>query len=123
MTVSLRQSKSLRADTSSSMLDDICSLLLCSRFEHSCLGMQAVAAPADCLGPASDHCVQGLGAGHMRALARLPQMKVLNLYDTIWQKDAIALGPEWLTARLPRLQVFNAPANVLVRLFHLPACF
>lgn len=84
--------------------------------------MEAFAAPAHCLGLASDHCVQGFGAGHMRALAKLPQLKMLNLYDMVWQRDAIALGPEWLVSRLSRLTVFNAPATVLVRLFHLPAC-
>lgn len=58
----------------------------------------------------------------MRAVAKLPQLKVLNLYDTIWRQDAIALGAEYLPVCLPHLLVFNAPESVLVRLLHLPAC-
>ena len=117
-------SVSLLADTCSSMLDVICSLLLCLQpLWHRCLGTQAVAMVVCCSASASDPCDQVFGISCMKSLAKLQQLKVLNVYNTVWRKDAIALGAEWLVARLLWLKVFNAPESVLVRLPHLPACW
>ena len=59
-------------------------------------------------------CGQAIGAGHLRAVAALPRLTVLNLYHLRWAEDAVNLGLGWLAARLPCLRVLNAPRNVLV---------
>jgi hypothetical protein len=58
---------------------------------------------------------QGLGAMHLRALASLPQLIVLNLDTVNWAEECLELGLGWLVARLRRLRVLNAPNDVLVR--------
>jgi hypothetical protein len=61
-------------------------------------------------------CAQGIQASHLRALAALPQLTLLNLIRVHLAEDAVVLGGlGWLAARLPRLRVLNAPADVLVR--------
>jgi hypothetical protein len=52
---------------------------------------------------------------HLEALAALPQLTVLNLFDVRWEDDATGFGLAWLAVRLPRLRVLNAPDTVLVR--------
>ena len=67
---------------------------------------------------------QDIGASHLRALAALPQLTLLNLIRVHLLEDAIELGGlGWLAARLPRLRVMDAPADVLVRPWCLPACY
>lgn len=69
-------------------------------------------------------CDQGIGASHLRALAAMPQLRMLNLSNLKWTEDAVNLGPGWLVARLPSLRVFEAVSRLLVRLQCLPAhCF
>ena len=64
---------------------------------------------------------QGIGVSHLRALAALPNLSMLNLARLPWAEDAIKLGPGYLVARLPHLRVLNASQDVLVRPCCLPA--
>ena len=58
---------------------------------------------------------QGIGVNHLRALAALPSLSMLNTYCMPWAADAVKLGLGWLVVRLPCLRVFGAPHEVLVR--------
>ena len=59
---------------------------------------------------------QELGVEHLRALAALPRLTVLNLQNVFWAEDAeVAPALARLVAHLPRLRVMNAPDDVLVR--------
>lgn len=56
---------------------------------------------------------------HLRALANLSGLIVLNLGAREWEDARVKPGLDFLVARLPRLRVFNAPAHVLVCMFSL----
>ena len=56
---------------------------------------------------------------HMRALAELPELAVLNLGAMEWEDACFKPGLDWLAVQLPHLRVFNAPSHVLVCLFFL----
>ena len=59
--------------------------------------------------------VQVFDSMHLRALAGLPQLTVLNLYFLHWAESVTSTGLTLLANSLPRLQVLNAPEHVLVR--------
>ena len=52
---------------------------------------------------------------HLRAVAALPRLMVLNLYNVCWTGKAITMGLASLAALLPCLRILNAPSPVLVR--------
>ena len=51
---------------------------------------------------------------HLRLLAALPRLTVLNLHRMTWAEDAISAGPTLLATSLPRLRVLNVPDQALV---------
>ena len=59
--------------------------------------------------------MQVFDAMHLRALAGLPQLMVLNLYFLHWAESVTSTGLTLLADKLPRLRVLNAPEHVLVR--------
>jgi hypothetical protein len=66
---------------------------------------------------------QGLSGSHLRALAALPQLTMLNLIRVHLAEDAVELGGlGWLAAHLPRLRVLDACTHELVQSWSLSAC-
>ena len=61
-------------------------------------------------------CTQGLGIEHLRLLAALPRLTVLNLRHMTWAEDAVGAGPTLLATTLPHLRVLNVPGRALVRI-------
>jgi hypothetical protein len=59
---------------------------------------------------------------HLRALAGLPQLTVLNLYFLHWAESVTSTGLTLLANSLPRLRVLNASKHVLVRPHCWTAC-
>jgi hypothetical protein len=58
--------------------------------------------------------MQGFDTTHLRALAMLSRLTVLNLYFLHWAESVVSTGLTLLATSLPRLRVLNAPRNVLV---------
>ena len=52
---------------------------------------------------------------HLRLLAALPRLTVLNLYHMTWAEDTISMSATLLATILPRLRVLNIPGRALVR--------
>ncbi len=44
---------------------------------------------------------------HLRALAKLPDLTVLNLVAMEWDDACVTPGLGWLVARLPHLRIFQ----------------
>jgi hypothetical protein len=51
---------------------------------------------------------------HLRALAALPRLRVLNLHFLHWAEIVVSTGLTLLTTSLPRLRILHAPRHVLV---------
>lgn len=58
--------------------------------------------------------MQGFNTTHLRALAMLSRLTVLNLYFLHWAEPVVSTGLTVLAAHLPRLRTLNAPRIVLV---------